>query len=64
VLEPLGEGRTLVRQRIDQRGPVGLLVGVLMRRTTRRYLQLEAEGLRARCEAMSRTAHQGDGASR
>ena len=42
--------RTLVRQRIDQRGPIGALVGVLMRGLTRRYLALEGEGLKARCE--------------
>jgi uncharacterized membrane protein len=46
----LGPERTLVRQRIDQRGPVGTLVGVFMRGMTRRYLALEAEGLKARCE--------------
>jgi uncharacterized membrane protein len=42
--------RTLVRQRIDQRGPIGALVGVLMRGLTRRYLALEGEGLKARGE--------------
>jgi uncharacterized membrane protein len=42
--------RTLVRQRIDQRGPVGVAVGLLMRRLTRRYLDLEGSGLKARSE--------------
>src|SRR5262245_14840958 len=46
----LGEGRTLVRQRIDQRGIGGVLVGFLMRRTTRRYLDMEGEGLKALSE--------------
>ncbi len=50
----LDEGRTLVRQRIDQRGPIGVLVGVLMRGLTRRYLDLEARGLEARSEERSR----------
>jgi uncharacterized protein YndB with AHSA1/START domain len=48
---PLGTGRTLVRQRIDQRGPVGAMTGVMMRRLTKRYLDLEARGLKARSEA-------------
>lgn len=55
-LEPVGEGRTLVRQRIDQRGPVGLLVGVLMSRLTKRYLDLEGKGLKARSEQQFKAA--------
>ena len=46
--------RTLVRQRIDQRGPVGVVVGVLMRRLTNRYLDLEGQGLKARTEQLRR----------
>lgn len=49
-LEPIGADRTLVRQRIDQRGPIGVLVGLAMRRLTRRYLDLEAQGLKASSE--------------
>ena len=47
-------GRTLVRQRLDQRGVLGALVGRLMRRTSDRYLELEAQGLKARSEASAR----------
>lgn len=46
------ERRTKVRQQIDQRGPVGALVGLLMRPMTRRYLELEAAGLKARSERL------------
>jgi hypothetical protein len=42
--------RTLVRQRIEQRGPLGAAVGVLMLHRTKAYLHLEAEGLKARTE--------------
>ena len=41
---------TRVRQQLDQRGPIGALVGLLMRGMTRRYLDLEAAGLKARSE--------------
>ncbi|HXA11214.1 MAG TPA: SRPBCC family protein [Mycobacterium sp.] len=47
-------GRTLVRQQLDQRGAVGALVGRLMHGTTKRYLELEAQGLKARSEQRNR----------
>jgi ligand-binding SRPBCC domain-containing protein len=56
---PQGGERTLVRQRIEQRGPVGVVVGVLIRRLTRRYLVLEGQGLKARSEE----SRQRDGSS-
>lgn len=43
---------THVKQRLDQQGPVGSLVGRLMRGTTKRYLDLEAKGLKARSEQL------------
>jgi uncharacterized membrane protein len=49
-----GPARTLVRQRIEQRGPIGVLVGAMMRRLTRRYLELEAQGLKTRSEKQRR----------
>ena len=42
--------RTVVRQTIYQRGPFGVVVGWLTRRLTRRYLDLEAQGLKQRSE--------------
>jgi hypothetical protein len=47
---PVDAGHTRVLQRIEQRGPVGVAVGALTRRLTRRYLTLEGEGLKARSE--------------
>jgi hypothetical protein len=47
-------GRTLVRQQLDQRGAVGALVGRLMHGMTSRYLELEAQGLKARSEQRNR----------
>jgi uncharacterized membrane protein len=48
---PIDGGRTLVRQRLEQRGPVGAVVGMLMKRLTKRYLALESEGLKSVSEA-------------
>ena len=47
-------GRTLVRQKLDQRGVLGSLVGRLMVKKTKRFLELEARGLKARSEQLSR----------
>jgi uncharacterized membrane protein len=51
-----GAGRTLVHQRLEQRGPIGAAVGRLIRGTTERYLELEAQGLKQRSEQRHRDA--------
>lgn len=48
-------GRTLVRQQLEQRGVLGALVGRMMIKKTKRFLELEAQGLKARSEELSRT---------
>jgi uncharacterized membrane protein len=47
-------GRTLVRQQLEQRGALGALVARMMAKKTRRFLALEAQGLKARSEELSR----------
>jgi uncharacterized membrane protein len=47
-------GGTFVRQELDQSGVLGALVGRLMVKKTRRFLELEARGLKARSEQLSR----------
>jgi uncharacterized membrane protein len=47
---PESDRRTRVQQQLDQRGPVGAMVGLVMRGMTKRYLELEAAGLKARSE--------------
>ena len=49
------ENQTLVRQRLEQRGPIGTVVAWFMHGTTKRYLELEAQGLKARSEQRSRS---------
>jgi len=51
TVEPAGAG-TRVTLRLDQRGPLGLLVGVLSSRLTRRYLDMEVSGLKRRAETV------------
>jgi uncharacterized membrane protein len=46
-------GGTLVRQQLDQRGFFGALVGRLMIKKTKRFLELEAKGLKVRAEQLS-----------
>jgi uncharacterized membrane protein len=50
-LTPLDGGRTRVDLSIDQRGVIGRPIGWLVKRITRRYLRMEAEGLRNRSES-------------
>jgi hypothetical protein len=44
----------LVRQQLDQGGALGALVGRLMVKKMKRFLELEAQGLKARSEQLSR----------
>lgn len=53
---PQPDGRTLVRQQLDQRGVLGALIGRLMIKKTRRFLEQEAQGLKARSEQPSDTS--------
>ena len=53
---PQPDGRTLVRQQLDQRGVLGALIGRLMIKKTRRFLEQEAQGLKARSEQLGRAS--------
>ncbi len=52
----IGVDRTEVRQHLEQRGILGVVVGTLTRRRAERYLALEAEGLQARSELVNRAS--------
>jgi uncharacterized protein YndB with AHSA1/START domain len=61
VLTPRIAGGCTATLRLTQKGPAARLVGAVLNRITRRYVRMEAEGLRARCEA--RAASSGPGAA-
>jgi uncharacterized membrane protein len=44
---PTSEESCDVRLRLEQNGPVGSVIGLLYRRLTKRYVQMEADGLAA-----------------
>jgi hypothetical protein len=54
---PIDNSRTLASQSIDQRGPIGVLAGRLTRKLTKRYLGLEAHGLKRRSEDQPEQSH-------
>ena len=51
---PQPGGGTVVRQQLEQRGVLGALVGRMMLKKTKRFLELEAQGLKARSEELNR----------
>lgn len=50
-LTPTPDGRTTLKLTLDQTGPLARLISLFTGRLTRRYLDLEARGLKARCES-------------
>lgn len=50
-IEPSGEGRSRLTLVIDQRGPGSALLGLLYRGITRRYMAMEANGMKKAAEA-------------
>lgn len=48
-LTPLPDGRVRVELVVEQSGPLAALTGLLAGRALRRYLRMEADGLRRRC---------------
>ncbi|WP_216215425.1 SRPBCC family protein [Amycolatopsis aidingensis] len=50
VLVPEGDGAVTVLLGLEQRGPFGAVIGLLLGTVTRRYLTMEAEGLKRAAE--------------
>lgn len=53
-LTTLADGRVRVRLAVTERGPMAALVGRVLGRLTREYVELEAQGLKRECEAAGR----------
>ena len=45
------DGPVTVTAALEQAGPLGPVLGLMTKRLTERYLQMEVRGLKARCEA-------------
>jgi uncharacterized membrane protein len=50
-ITPLAQDRSRVVLRVRQSGLVGTLVGALIQKTTRSYMEMEAQGLKRRVES-------------
>jgi uncharacterized membrane protein len=61
VLTPVGEG-TLAEQSITPSGPIGRLAAFVWRSLTRRYLAIEAAGLKQRSEQVAAASRAGTAA--
>jgi uncharacterized membrane protein len=51
-VEPVGDGESRVTLGVEEDGPLGRLAGRLLRRLTKRYVDMEAEGLKKRVEGV------------
>jgi uncharacterized membrane protein len=49
-IEPTPDGRATVRLTLDQKGPLAPVFALLAGRLTRRYVVMEAQGLKAKAE--------------
>jgi len=49
-IDPAGDGRSKVTLEVRQTGPMAWLASLVMGKTTRRYVDMEAEGLKRFCE--------------